>query len=166
MGEVALLVIGTLLLLAGVVVGGRRARATGLSGVGAAPLAVAGVGAMCLVAGVILLGNEPPAKGAVTATITSSLDSRMVSDDMTVFIDGRRIGVLKLTVRSPEARLKVTVSKAGRHSYKIESLRHVKGHRPNRLTQTSDKLRITGRQPLLVYYGSDDKMEPFLTPPL
>jgi hypothetical protein len=90
----------------------------------------------------------------------------MVSDDMHVFIAGRDVGTLDVSTRSPKDTLRVMVSKPGTYRWKIVSVRQVKGEQQPRHMTLSSRLIINGREPLLVIYGNDDKMQPFLTPPL
>lgn len=157
MSAVVLLVVGAVLLVVGAVGGRWRASAR----VGSTTrLAIAGVGLMCVVAAVILLASGEPEKGPVTATIMCELHRDLVSDEIIVFLNGRSVGVIKVDQRSPKAQLKVTVAKAGRHDYRLQSTRRVKGGELKRVSHTSD-LVIDGKHPLLIYYGI-----PSLTPRL
>jgi hypothetical protein len=127
-------------------------------------LGIAGIGLMCVVAAVILLASGGSAKGPISATIMCELDPALVSDEITVFLDGRSVGIIRVDEHSPRAKLRVTVSKAGRHDYRLRSTRRVKGGELRRVTHTSDVV-IDGKHPLLIYYGMST-LTPRLSQPL
>lgn len=163
--DVVLLIVGVLL-LAGAALAGSRVHAIGVDRIGAtARLTIAGIGVMCVVAAVILLASGSPKKGSVSATVMCILDASLASDEITVFLDGRSVGVLRVNERSPEAQLPVSVAKAGRHEYRLQSKRRPKGAGPAHATHAGN-LVIDGELPLIIYYSTDRSREPFLSQPL
>jgi len=71
--------------------------------------------------------------------------------------DGRDVGVVRVDARSPTSRLRTTVAATGRHDYRLESVRQVKGRPPERTTGRSEVV-IAGKRLLGIYYGPDGKV--------
>ena len=57
------------------------------------------------------------------ATINATLAPEEVSEEVRVFLDGRDVGVVHVDEGRPVFDLAVTVDGAGRHAYRLESVR-------------------------------------------
>ncbi|MEY2516144.1 MAG: hypothetical protein QOJ89_3502 [bacterium] len=162
--ESVLLVLGAALMLVAALAGRPRARAIGLARGPALRGALAAAGALCVVAAVILRGSDErdvPA-GAVTVEITDELGSGQLSERIRVFLDGRDVGVVTVDERAPKARLSVTVPKAGRFAYRLQSTRQVNGRQPTRVDTTGNVV-IDGHSSRLDVF-SDDEGKTYLVP--
>jgi hypothetical protein len=157
--DLLLLLLGTVLILAGVlagtVPGGNATRRTWR---GRTPRIVASsAGVLCVAAGLIVLSSDDYSAGAVRVTITGELAPEEVSEEIRVFLDGREVGVVKVDERSPKRRVTVTVAKTGRHAYRLESKRQVKGQKPSRVTR-NDYVSIGIDSVLGIYYGPEGEV--------
>jgi hypothetical protein len=160
-----LLVLGAALMLVAALAGRPRARAIGLARAGrAARGALAATAVLCVVAAVILRGSDErdvPA-GPITVEITDDLIPGQLSERIRVFLDGHDVGVVAVDERAPKARLSVTVPKAGRFAYTLQSTRQVNGRQPTRVDTTGDVV-IDGHSSRLDVL-SDDEGNTFLYP--
>jgi hypothetical protein len=164
-GELLLLLLGAVLILAGVLGGSVPVRVAGLGHMGRTPrFAAAGAGLLCVVAALILIEGDDyvaPA-GPITFTIANELGPNQVFEEIRVFLKGRDVGVVRVDERSPTASLTVTVPKAGRYAYRTESKSQVKGQKPSTDTH-DDNVFIDGKSQLVVYY--DQEGHTYLGPP-
>jgi hypothetical protein len=115
-------------------------------------MAVAGVGLLCVVAALILMGSDDhgTSPGPLKVTIADELGPGQVSEEITVFLDGRHVGVIKIDQQSPKAQLPLTVAKAGRYDYRLEAKRQLKGKQPVAVSSKGDVV-IDGRGHLGIY---------------
>jgi hypothetical protein len=164
-GELVLLLLGAVLILAGALAGRAQVRALRLAQVGRMPrIAAVGTGLLCVVAALILIGSDDYAApaGPVKVTVSNELGPDQVSEEIRVFLDGRDVGVVRVDEQSPKASLTVTVAKTGRHDYRTESTSQLKGQKPVKVSH-SDNVLIDGKSRLIVYY--DDEGRTYLGPP-
>ena len=149
-GEWILLIIGAVLLLAGAV-GARVVRRAGSRATppATARAAAAGVGVLC-VAAALMLPSTGTSSAAVKAVVENELAAGQISERIRVFIDGKAAGTLSVDRRSPKARLTVTVSRPGEHSYRLESSRRLEGKAPSIRTSRGEVV-IDGSGPLVLY---------------
>jgi hypothetical protein len=126
-------------------------------------IATAATGALCVSASsIVLLSDEPStATGAVTEVLTDTISEGEISEDVRVFVDGRDVGVLRITQRSPRARVIVKVDKAGRHAYRTQARIHFEGERPKRTSYASEVF-VDGEGTLEVVV--DDASRAFVQP--
>lgn len=158
--ELLLLTVGSLLVVLAALAGKRRTRTIGYDrAVRTARVSVASTGVLCLVSGLILLSGsaaDAPA-GPVRVTIEAELAPKELSEEVRVFLDGRDRGVVRVDERSPVSRLAVTVDAIGRHDYRLESTRQVRGKRPEKAARSDDV--IIDRQAMLgIFFGPDGKV--------
>jgi hypothetical protein len=169
-GGYVLLLLGAALVTGGVIAGVRARRAR--AGRQAPPLrrglsiAATSAGALCVVAALILLGSDAgdgggARSGPVTVAITNELGPGQVSERITVFVDGRRVGTMNIDERVPRARLMVKLASAGTHEYRLESKRRLRGGPPVVASSTGE-VNFDGRTSLAVYSDEDGKA--FLLP--
>lgn len=150
--ELALLIAGAVLVVAAALSGRPGMPGTRAWSASPAPrLALAFAGVLSLTAGLILLTSDTAETGQVRATITAELASDEVSEEIRVFIDGRDKGVISVDERRPTSRLAVTVDWAGRHRYRLESTRQVKGKQPERAGREDDVVIAAGGRLDIVY---------------
>jgi hypothetical protein len=153
--EHLLLVLGAVLILCAALAGRPRVRAPGIRRVPrTARLAGAYAGALFVTAGLILLGSDPGPSGSVRAKITTELNFDETSQKTRVFLDGRYVGVVAADERTPRPSIAVTVAGTGRHEYRVESKRRVKGKAPQRARHTGQVV-IDGVRPLEVLFSRD-----------
>jgi len=156
-GEWLFLLVGVALALTGALAGRLR--------MGQPPrIAIAGVGMLCVVAASILLASEDPraSVGPVRVTIVNELGPDQVREKISVFLDGRNIGVLEVDERSPRARVTATVAKTGRYDYRLVARSQVTGRAPTEVSHEDDVfIDADGR--LDIYY--DDEGRTYLGPP-
>jgi hypothetical protein len=163
-GELLLLLPGAVLILASAVAGRIKVRAIALAQVGRTlRIAAAGVGVMCVVAALILIGSDSSSAraGPLGVTITDELGPDQVSEQLRVFLDGEDVGVVRVDEQSPKARLTVTVAKVGRHDYRTETTSQIEGQAPKKASNTGDVV-IDGESHLEV--RSDEEGRTYLKP--
>lgn len=115
-------------------------------------LGAATAGLLCVVAAVILMSSDGSREtpGTVNVAITNELGPQQLSEEISVFIDGRHVGVLKVDTRSPKARMVVAVSKVGRHAYTLVARRRAQGRSMVEVSSKGDVV-IDGDSPLTFY---------------
>lgn len=120
--ELLLFAVGGLLLITGLVGGGFEMRELKIPRVGRfARVLAAGAGGACIMLGIGLATVEPEAVGKSPATfrIRDELGPNQLSEQVTVVVDGRRVGDLTVNENYPTSELEVTVEEPGRHDYTV-----------------------------------------------
>jgi hypothetical protein len=152
-----LLALGAALLAATALACTPQLRAVGLPELGRTPrLSGVAAGVLCVAAGLILLGSadyDSPA-GAVRTTIVAELSPGEISEEIRVFLDGRDVGVVRADARSPKAHLPVTVTRTGRHDYRLRSTVKLRG-KPVEVARRSSQVVVGDGSRLGIYYGPD-----------
>lgn len=155
-----LLTVGAVAVVGAALAGQRRVRALGHDrALRTARIALASTGVLCLVSGLILLSGstaEAPA-GPVRVTIEAELAPEELSEEVRVFLDGRDRGVVRVDKRSPVSRLAVTVDALGRHDYRLESIRQVRGKPPEKAARRDDVI-IDKQAKLGIFFGPEGKV--------
>jgi hypothetical protein len=138
--ELLLFAVGGLLLVTGLLGGGFELRELKIPRVGrVARVFATGAGGACIILGVGLstaltepegdTGNPPPEasgpaspspdSGPVRFVIRDDLGENQISEQVTVVLDGRRVGSLTVNADYPTSDLEVSVDDAGRHDYTL-----------------------------------------------
>lgn len=58
--------------------------------------------------------------GPVHFTVRDQLGENQISEQVTIILDGRRVGDLTVNADYPETRVEISVSEAGRHDYTVD----------------------------------------------
>lgn len=124
--ELLLLAVGALLLVTGLLGGGFELRELKIPKVGrVARVLATGAGVLCIVLGIGMTSvAEPtpppdPVDTPVRFTISDSLGPTQISEQVTVILDGRRVGDLTVNLDYPETELEVSVPEPGQHHYTV-----------------------------------------------
>ncbi|MGH3697388.1 MAG: hypothetical protein ACRDRX_25965 [Pseudonocardiaceae bacterium] len=136
--EIVVLALGALLLLTGLVGGGFELRevkiprvgrvARVLSTIAGAVLVLAGIGMVAQPAVADSLRGSSSSSGsteiqpaAATFTIFDQLGDGQLSEQVTVLLDGRRVGHLTISADFPYSEMTVTVPRPGQYSFTVEA---------------------------------------------
>jgi hypothetical protein len=123
--------VGGLLLVAGLLGGGLEMRELKIPRVGRfARVLATGAGAVCILLGIAM--STPPEAGPgdnvaraaetgpVHFTVRDQLGENQISEQVTVILDGRRVGDLTVNADFPESQIEVSVDDPGRHDYTVD----------------------------------------------
>jgi hypothetical protein len=135
-GELAMLLVGLVLVLAGALARGAwlRGRSARIS-----RWAIGGTGLLCVTAALILASTPGPRTrgGPFAIAITDTLGPGQISEQVRTVFDGRYAGTLNIDRRSPDAGLTVTVAKTGVYAYTLKDVRHDVGQPPSDVTNST-----------------------------
>lgn len=139
--QIAAFAFGGILLFVGVLGGGFEVKELKVPRVGPGVRvlsAVVGLFFICLGFGATTSGADPEKRPnpeareqSVDFSLTDQLGDGELSEQVTVLVDGRNVGNLTVSDEYPSSQLRVTVPKAGPHSYTAEAtaIFNVQGYR-------------------------------------
>lgn len=126
--ELVVLALGALLLLTGIVGGGFELREIKIPQVGRVARVLsttAGVALILMGIGMVTTSTANPTETQatpVTFKVFDQLGEGQLSEQVTVLLDGKRVGHLTVSAAFPYSEMTVTVPEAGRYSYTVEAM--------------------------------------------